>query len=862
MAAYAIGESGEQEGFQFLEKIFKAQSGLSSFFNMAMDQKHAAEFLKLPDTLNSAFDLYNSSYYADAKEKFLKIMQLYSCEIPRMNVPHFDDLVQYVAYKTRGLLLDGLAVCEFNLGNIDEALRYSMEAVTIAEEVRDPQLLKIAYADLGHFHIALGNYYSALELFHKSLEIDDTSNDPWRKRNRILSNLSHLYYQIGHYDNALEYGQEALELSERENDLNGKARCLNALGVIFSSVDEYEDAEECLQEALRLTTDELNNNALQSLILNNIACVYSMKSDTEKARECLSKALDLAVQIKDKSAEGNIRLSLAMLELDKGNIDNAWLQSQAALEIFKEIYSPSGESDARYLLGSIDDIFNDNLLAAYEHYKEAIRLSETMRENLMLDDFKISFGGNHVTLYQQMVSLCIRLGKAEEAFEYIERSKSRAFVDMLSSTSNSISAKELPQEKLDEIATLKGRLDFLRRQISTAYSDVNKEASDVRQEDIAAEIIDLERAYLRTFEDIKMKDPEWISLVSVEVANIKAVQRRLNETTALLEFYQSGDDIIVLVIRNNKPPSVVKVPVDIEVESDRLSNLFMSLSGRCGVGTRSHEFIKEIKKPLSYFYDLLISPLQKLIEDAKHLIIIPHHFWHYLPFHALYDNDAKQYIIDKFSISYAPSATALCLCFKESEKTYSSAVIFANPSGDLSFAEDEGKAIYTKFDKANLVIREKATIDKLSETGDTDVVHLACHGYFREDAPLFSHIVLADEEGKASPFFMPDIFNLRLNASLVTLSACETGLSQFTAGDELIGIARAFFYAGTPSLLSSLWTVNDRSTALLMDKFYDKLVNNGEKAAALRFAMQKLKAMPEYSHPYFWAPFFLSGDWR
>jgi CHAT domain-containing protein/Flp pilus assembly protein TadD len=861
MAAYALAETGDKDGADFIENILHSNPTMFVPPENMPDAESLQELLSICDDLHVTFDLYNKTYLIETKNKVIKILKtIYDNPLVATGVKHFDDMLKFTFKRSRGMFLDMLAICELHLGNIESALNYSIEAISIAEELGEAKLLKLAYSDLGQIHIFLGNYYSALELLHKSLEIDAGSHDPWRKRNRTLSNLSHLYYQIGRYDKALEYGREALELSRTENDLNGVARCLNALGVVSSTLNEIQDAENYLQEALQLATDELNNKSLQGLILNNLALVYFSGEEIEKAKEILSDALDLAIQMSDKSAEGTIRSNMAMLELEEGNIDNARFQAEAALEIYGKIYSTAGQSDAQYLLGSIEDLFNDATFPAYQHYREAIRLSETLRENLLLDDFKISFAENHVALYQQMISLCIRMGKTEEAFEYIERSKSRAFVDMLSSSSNSIGAKELTSEEIAEVANLRGNLDLLRMQIAASYLDVNRNGSDVRREDIVTEISDLEEAYLKTFENIKTKDPEWVSLVSVGVADIEAVQRGLDEKTVLLEFYQTGSSLFVVVIRKNTLPSSVNIPMDVEPESERLFDVFTALSAGSGIDMRSHEFIKDVKKPLSYFHDLLISPLHDLIEGAEHLIIVPHYFWHYLPFHALYDSETKEYLIDKFSISYAPSATALNLCSRK-KKQYKTALILANPSNDLPYADEEGERISSRFgENGHLFKRELASIDRLSEYGDVDVIHLACHGYFRGDEPLFSHIVLKDSGGETFPVFLPDIYNLRLSASLVTLSACETGLSHFTVGDELIGLSRAFFYAGTPALLTSLWTVNDKSTAFLMERFYDGLVDKDESnAEALRTAMLELKAMREYSHPYFWAPFFLSG---
>jgi CHAT domain-containing protein/Tfp pilus assembly protein PilF len=795
----------------------------------------------------------------------------YKAYHPTTKVPHFDKLIAFSVEKTKGMVLDALAISEFYLGNIDRALQYSMEAVTVAQEVGDPQLLKIAYADLGYIHMCMGNYYSALELLHESLDIDKNSHDPWRKRNRVLSILSQLYYLVGQYENALESIQEALELSQKENDLVGETRCLNAKGVMLSNLTEYNEAKKCLLEALSLSKNELNNKTLQGLILANLSHVYWSISESEKARDCLESALGLSKQMNDKSTEANILASMAILDLEDENFEEAKRHAETSLEISTRIYSPSVQSDASFILGTIEDYTYKNPAKAYEFYKEAISISENLRNNLILDDFKISFFENYLSLYQQMISLCIRMDKTEEAFTYIEKSKSKALVDMLYHTLDEITPKTESNETIDEIRILKGKLDLLRKKLTLAYSSVFNEndcSDNGRQQEIEAAIMEelkeLERVYRKIYQELKMKDPELSSLMSADVIGIEAVQDMVQKDKLLVQLYQTPEELIIMTIKKDKPPSIFKVQIDIEKESQRLYNLFSALSEGIDLDTRSHEYIKNIKQTLSYFYDLLILPITSELRGVNHLIIVPHFFWHYLPFHALYDNVSRQYLIDKFSISYAPSATALNYCLLKNRNQYKSALVLANPTNDLPFADREAETIKTKFVDNGYIFKGKsASFDKLPEYSQSDVIHLACHGYFRGDDPLFSHLILSDSEGKETPFFIPDIFNLRLNSSLVTLSACETGLSQFTAGDELIGISRAFFYAGAPSLLTSLWAVNDKSTALLMDRFYEGLVGMGEnKSMALKSAVKKLKAIPEYSHPYFWASFFLSGDWR
>ncbi len=871
MAAYAIGESGDQAGLKHLQQLFSDPAAMLPFVKEPQDPKLVEEIRKLPDTLKVAFGSYDRSRFEQARENFLSVLQLYSSEIPKMNVPHFDEFVQFVVAKTRGLVLDALAVCEFNLGNIEEALNHSMEAVSIAEEVGDPQLLKSAYADLGHFHICLGNYYSALELYQRSLEIDDGSYDPRRKRNRILSNLAHLYHLVGQHNTALECIEEALELSERENDLKGKAQCLNSKGVLLDNSGDFDGAESCLREALRLAKDELHEKSLQALILNNLSGVCYSISDFSKSEKYLRDALELAIEMSDKSVEGRIHCGLAMVAAESGDGDEAIRQAEFSRKLFAAIHDLAGQSEANLILGLIEDHYNDDPNKAFGYYGEAIDVSEKLRSNLMLDEFKVSFGADKINIYEQMISLCVRMGRLEDTFEYIERSKSRALVDMLSHSLDSIGPREASEDEHKEVAIHKGNLDILKSQLKALYleggsGEFDKERATESKETLVEELAQLEGAYQAAFQELKMKDPAWASLVSVDVISINDVQDILDSRTLLIELYQTGEETIIFAVRKDTAPSLIKIPIDVDAEAERLYGLISNLLEGKGIDTRSHDYIRGIKQPLSHFYELFITPLLDLLKDIDHLVIIPHYFWHYLPFHALYDNALKEYLIDKCSVSYAPSATALSVYMKNNSSSppkSPSALILANPSKDLPFAEGEAERIKNRFTRSNLFKGSQASFGRLVDHGEADVIHLACHGYFRGDEPIFSHLVLADDEGKAAPVFLPDIFNLKLNAYLVTLSACETGLSQFTAGDELIGVSRAFFYAGTPSLLSSLWTVNDRSTALLMDDFYEALIGRGEnKASALQCAMLALRAMPGYSNPYFWAPFFITGDWR
>ena len=211
--------------------------------------------------------------------------------------------------------------------------------------------------------------------------------------------------------------------------------------------------------------------------------------------------------------------------------------------------------------------------------------------------------------------------------------------------------------------------------------------------------------------------------------------------------------------------------------------------------------------------------------------------------------------MQRHEISYAPSALVLQQCLHRDQASWNRALLLGVSDEQTPRVRDEIKALTPLFPEAVTLLDGAATVEALRRLAPSvDVVHLACHGQFRPDNPLFSSLKL--DNGWLT---VRDAYDLRLHSSLVTLSACETGVSAVAPGDELIGLARGFFAAGSPSLVISLWTVDDDATAQLMAEFYKQLRETGSPAAALRHA--QLQVMETKPHPFFWSPFVLVGRW-
>jgi CHAT domain-containing protein len=262
--------------------------------------------------------------------------------------------------------------------------------------------------------------------------------------------------------------------------------------------------------------------------------------------------------------------------------------------------------------------------------------------------------------------------------------------------------------------------------------------------------------------------------------------------------------------------------------------------------------IQSTNAHLKSLYDELLAPLRDRIH-AQHLLFVPHGSLHYVPFHALFDG--QRYVIDDHGVSYAPSASIYTVCARKQVNTSGPALLMGIPDQNAPLIVDEVNALSGILPNPKLFIGNAASEYVLRSTApNARLVHIATHGYFRQDSPMFSSIRMGN-----SYLSLYDLYQLRLPVELVTLSGCATGLSVVAAGDELMGLARGLFQAGAQSLLLSLWDVHDESTSDFMTAFYSRYQKGENKATAIRNAM--LRVRESHPHPYQWAPFVLMGKY-
>jgi hypothetical protein len=529
--------------------------------------------------------------------------------------------------------------------------------------------------------------------------------------------------------------------------------------------------------------------------------------------------------------------------------------------------------------------------AAYHHYQTAIGEIEAIRGSLRVDEFKASFLDDKLALYQATVRLSLEMDRLEEAFDYVERAKSSGLLDLLA---RSLELREEEGEAVDAQAW--ERLRALKEEWLWHHSKLEGPPVEDQEDALRGKMAgnppwdrlnQVEAQMRQTLRQLQGR-PVY-SLVEGKDLSWQEIGRYLAQDTLLIEYFCIGDEVLAFLIGPGGLDVRREFPCSLREVRRSLRALDLALKG---VGDLDPAYVREVlgdlaRRHLAWLYQALIAPLADVIEGCRKLVFVPHDVLYYLPFHALHDGE--QYLVERFKVQYTPSASVLARCYQtrktEGDKDVRPALVIGySDGGRLPHAPEEAQAVSTILGQACpapapsgvkgcdqkaqdtplLFVEGEATLARLRQyAGRCRLIHLASHAVFRSDNPLFSSIQLAD-----GPLNVMDLYHLRLDASLVTLSGCETGVSQLKGGD-LFGLVRGCLYAGAPALVASLWRVNDASTTLLMETFYRRVEAGASTASALRAAQLALLRYTKdgisithprpYEHPYYWAPFILMG---
>ena len=786
---------------------------------------------------------------------------------------------------------------EINLGNIyhrqdrfEEGLACYERAYEMLLPFRDAEGLAVALYNMAVCLITLNDFPRALATYQRAREMC-VSHGMTLLVTQSDYNIAYLYYLRGEYSRAIEMLRATRVECERNGDAHVLALCYLDLSEIYLELNLSSEAKETAHEGylrfqkLGMGYEEAKCQAYEAMASSQLGkALGSLELFAQARAKFVSEKnlvwpwlMDLyqavvlynegrlfearrlcsaATQFFDSSfLPGKAvlcHLLLARLALRTGELADARAESARAIERLARLEAPVLHYQAHFLMGQIQQASGD-FAGAYDSCQKARASLETLRSSLHGEELKIAFMKNRLEVYESLVELCLmraeRPDGTAESFGYIEMAKSRSLAELLMRSGPAIRPTDAGQSELvRRIREMREELNWYYRRIE--IEQLRAEApSPGRIEKLEKEALAHENELLHVLRELPQSES---ATHGPAIRSLDAIRASLPQHSALIEYFSLKDQFIAAVVTQDDLKIVPLTPVSRVINLLRMLHFQIS-KFRLGADyarTFEKSMLGVVQAHLRQLYEEVFAPVRTHL-SARHLVIVPHGVLHYLPFHALLDDTG--YLIDSFTISYAPSASIFAHCQEKPAHPNGKSLVLGIPDARAPLILEEVRAVAKILPDAQLFVGAQANEQLLRDEGlQSRLIHIATHGKFRQDNPMFSGIRLGD-----AYLNLYDLYQLKLNAELVTLSGCATGMNVVTPGDELLGLIRGLLYAGAHSLLLTLWDVHDQSTSDFMTRFYRRFQEGQGKAAALRSAMIELRET--YPHPYHWAPFALIG---
>lgn len=749
------------------------------------------------------------------------------------------------------IVLHNMMVAYVSLNELRRAESTYAQARRFASRHGMHVLASQAEYNIAWLYYLRGNYQRAISMLRESREKFRAHKDVYHLALCHLD-LSEIYLELNLDAEAAETAEQAEQSFGQLGMRYERAKALTNIAIAQARQGRASQALELFVQARRLFSKE-KNRVLPSLVdLYRAVVLYGERRDAEARILCVS-ALRIFQHFRIANKAATSQLLLARIDLRRGDLSLARQECLQALRSAVRLESPVLMCEAYAVKGEVTEACG-KLQLACRSYVRAHGNLEQLRNTIYGEELKISFMKERVRIYEALVALQLDRAHspiAADIFSYIQQAKSRSLLDVLS-TSETTTSQVSPAAQNKATA----RVQQLREELNWYFHKI--EASSLKgatREEIATlrtESQRRERELLSLLREHSSRADTESAPHMVGPLSADHIRSVLPSGTVVLEYFQARDQIVVAILDRYH---FEIVPVTTSSRIAEPLNLLQFQLSKMRLGPQyltsfGDTLLRATHAHLESLYRELVAPLIRRIR-GQHLVVAPHGRLHQLPFHAL-ANEGR-YLFDDFTISYAPSASVYAFCRSRSTVNGRSSLVMGIPDPRAPFVAEEVEAVsnsvlnpvvFRGVDATAGVLREKGLVSRY--------IHIATHGFFRSDNPMFSAIRLGD-----SHLTLLDLYKLQLPAELVTLSGCSTALSVVAAGDELLGLARGLIHAGAASSLLTLWDVQDRSTARFMAYFYRNIASGLEKAQALRCAMQELRL--EYPHPYYWAPFVLVG---
>jgi CHAT domain-containing protein/Tfp pilus assembly protein PilF len=783
----------------------------------------------------------------------------------------------------------------WQMGRINLFLESNKKGLEISTRINHKIEKAKCLNNIGVYYQKQNDYPLALINYENALSIIETTDDQSTEA-ECLSNIGIVYRDLGNLSKAQQYLLSALELDNDSGDIDSISKDMNNIGSVYlrSGIDgqnthELLRAMDMYRRCISLPSIVNTNSLLYYAALNNMGIVQSEMKDYISARKSFRRALNIVNNGNYPTEIGKVYTNIASSYLNENKINNAIEYFNKAFEIGLEHSVVNILMEACLGLGQCYEMKKEYQLAIF-YYRKSIEAMESIWDLIPSEYFKIEYARNKMNAYQRIVRILVSLYRdnphstsIEEIFNYVERAKARAFLENIreawegDNTGTNASYSEKRQEISNSISIL------FRKML--AYG-LRSEAKQQINNELERE----EEKYLSLISKIQTEARDKIQNISKKICSISQLQKQIiNSETVLLEYYIEEKESYLFIITKN------------------VANICV-LAGRDGLEQSLRAYIKILSfsssdksvgiEAAKRIYEELIPPENGgMLREAKALIIIPDGILCYLPFETLRTGlgNGSGYLVEKMEISYCPSSSSLFILKQKNKQdvVHKAILVLGGPSYEilptnendipkkrmqdrlfgehgigfpkLPFSREEALEIGKLFKKSErtILVGENASEEaiKTLPMNEYRLIHFACHGYLDERVPFRSALVLSMYAQQKDDGYLQvrEICELTLSADLVVLSACHAGSGIMERGEGPMGLARPFFYAGTRSVLASLWSINDKTSVFFMKEFYRNIISGHSVGKALQ--LTKIKMLHSaWANPFYWACFILNGD--
>jgi CHAT domain-containing protein/tetratricopeptide (TPR) repeat protein len=736
-------------------------------------------------------------------------------------------------------------------GDFEQSLADNRAAMPILRSLNDERGEAETFLGSAWAFQSLGNVQEAVVCYGDAFTLFSNAADK-EGQVRTRLGLGSLYQSLGAFDMAFEQYKNALPLAsviQQARIFASNADLLQAVGKPKAAIAHYKKAEALLPAD--------GDPALKIAILTGMGRSLMTVHLFKGAEETFAQACSLAERTSNTAAKAGIIASTGELQYwiavsspladPSYHLKQALRNYEEALPLMRAIGDRSGEIGVLTNSGLVYDA-KSKPKEALSYYVQALDKMEQLQTQARLEEFRGKIAAQSAALYARAIQLEVRTHQFESAFALSERARARIFLDQLGNMRID-DIKQASPEFLAREDQLRRENILLERQLGQERSKPGVELNSERTATLQARLATVRASYETLINGLKLSNPKYAAFLSVSPITLAEAQSHLDTATTLVSFYTEPDETLAFVLTK----STFKVK-ELEVGQTDLIHeisIFRDFAGA-----------SEVSPSLQILHKALIAPIRSQFKTSK-LVFVPNGVLHDLPFAAL-TPDGHHFLSDDFSISYLPSVSVLSYLHSKPRSSSPQALVVVSNQEEgfplLTSADDEGESVASFFNTKPLMGKEATAGAVRTEAASFDILHLVAHFETDGKNPMASRILLSrGEQGDDSPLDLAGVYGLSLRKTdLVVLSGCQSQTGKRTRGDDIIGLSQAFLYAGSPSVVASLWSVDDDATKLLMVAFYSRLKQGLSKTDALKSAQAEVRQ--KYPSPYYWAAFVLTGD--